>query len=1098
MATAVQLTLSLEPGNTPSLIDLIRQKWEALKQSLASTPNAGQQAVSAFSGIESAERRAHIGGQLFVRTFGVEMPRALETVIARSQALGPLLAGMFNVSVALAGAAAFGVVIEKIKSMTEEMGGYTEEVKKMEQETIQASRQAFVNPETLGATIAHLNEVNKQLADIQRQQQEIADSPPQESESEAHVFEETGISAATMQNEQRRTDLEREGTNLEQQRQKLLEQEAKQMQQIVGSLEEQAKLAGLTGKALINEQERQAIDKFNQSYGGMSRQSDQYQRGITAIHQIYGAQRDSVDQSNAQSAASRARANADTTIALHHQVLEDALQGEDKIKQSYADEMENLQRLLAQGLISRKDYNDRAVLYAQQAAEKEAALNEAAEKETEALELKARDASLQGDDLILAHKQDQLSQTLAAYAKHEIDVEQFERRIVAINADADAQIQKNDQQTADKRKQVLDQAAEDQKTAEQTIALASVNEWQKAYAQIEVEAQNKVAAIDKAERSALQQYQQDDDQYVAIEKASQAKRQAVWVETNQKIEQEHEKQVQQLGADLESLFNDIGSGNIGTRILNNMKKLFSQIVAQWLLSTNIMGNGFGSIFGSLLFGPGSAGANYFGGGVNPLAALLGGGGSSGAASGSSNPLAAILGGITGGGSTAATSSYTPSGTSVGSFFGSTSTAGTMASSDPFGLSSLFGSSASTGMTTDAGYFTSSAMSSGGTASSGAMAQPSLTSFGLGMLSGLTGSTTASGALTSGGNLSSIAGATAVSTLAKPSIGNSLGGLFSTASIPGLAMVAAMLGGKALGGVGQVGAMISALTLMATISPGGVATQLLTKLGLGGPLGAGILTAAGGGLLGFGVGEQFGPIAGAAAGVGTSLLLGAGLLGLGPVGLIIGAIVGLLGGIFGGLFGGSKRKKAANNYFTQQIQPAIKQIVDGFESFQIDFATANSQLEQLRTQAHEQLGKLKSQGNNVYKNKVVPAIDAAEKQINSDETERNRRAGLVFGPPQFHDGGLVNAAVASYGAKPGELLAMLKHGEFVVNPTAAAKNADLLEHMNRGGSVGPRRSNGAPISITIQALDGPSVDSWLRGGGAARIATALSRYDLEGH
>src|SRR5262249_16932918 len=151
-----------------------------------------------------------------------------------------------------------------------------------------------------------------------------------------------------------------------------------------------------------------------------------------------------------------------------------------------------------------------------------------------------------------------------------------------------------------------------------------------------------------------------------------------------------------------------------------------------------------------------------------------------------------------------------------------------------------------------------------------------------------------------------------------------------------------------------------------------------------------------------------------------------------------AIVGAIAGLFGGLFGGSKRRKQANNYVDQQIEPAIKQIVAGYESFQVDYASATGQLEQLRTQAHDQLYKLHGEGKSVFKDKVSPAIDAAEKQIGVDEKERTRRMGLVFGPPQFHEGGYVQAStMQAYTTKPNELLALLRHGEFVVNPTATA-------------------------------------------------------------
>src|SRR5262249_41190741 len=157
--------------------------------------------------------------------------------------------------------------------------------------------------------------------------------------------------------------------------------------------------------------------------------------------------------------------------------------------------------------------------------------------------------------------------------------QQYQRRLIAISQDADAKIAANDAAAEERKKQILDQAAEDQATALQAIVLASVDEWHRANATILLDSQKRISEIDKAERTALMQWDADTEQYVAIEAAAQAKREAVWAETNQKIAEEHKRQVEQLGNDLESLFNDIGSGNLGTRILNNMKKLFAQIVA---------------------------------------------------------------------------------------------------------------------------------------------------------------------------------------------------------------------------------------------------------------------------------------------------------------------------------------------------------------------------------------------------------------------------------------------------------------------------------------------------------------------------------------
>jgi hypothetical protein len=614
MATAVQMTITLDANGAIANVGQLKNEIATVGTQAGTT---GQKAESAFNGIESAERQSHIAGQLITRTIGVEIPRALETVIARSQTLGPIFQGLFGVGVAAAGATAIAGIVEKIDAATEAAGGYSEAIKRVEQETIQASQKAFVQPQTLALASQHLAELNQEMLALQNT------GKTQLSTLGALIAPELGVVAGVAEENDHR---EKSVALTDQQRQLMEQITALQHQQTLAIDQSNAKAAeaGLQGFALAAQRHKDSLQQLSDTYTGPAAGGAEDQAARLAADKEYYAQ-----------TASLARQNAQETTALRNQVVEDALTGTDKIYQHEANEIKDLDAKRAQSLISYKDYLDRKQSAAQQAAEKEAALNDAAEKETASLEKKARDASLQGDDLVLAHKKDEIAKATAAYAKHEIDVEQFERRIVAINQDADNQIAKTDQQAAEKRKQILDQAAEDQKNAEQTIAIASVDEWHRAYAQIEIEALNKIKTINQAEQKALQDYQQTDEEYVAIEKSAQAKREAVWAETNQKIQEEHKRQVEQLGADLESLFNDISSGNIGQRILNNMKKLFAQIVAQWLLSTQMMGSAFGGLFGSILFGPGSSGANFFGSGSSPAGAA------------SSNPLGALLGGIFG-------------------------------------------------------------------------------------------------------------------------------------------------------------------------------------------------------------------------------------------------------------------------------------------------------------------------------------------------------------------------------------------------------------------------------------------------------------------
>jgi hypothetical protein len=552
---------------------------------------------------------------------------------------------------------------------------------------------------------------------------------------------------------------------------------------------------------------------------------------------------------------------------------------------------------------------------------------------------------------------------------------------VAINAKRNIDLANADQATADKTKADLDartlfvqKEAEDQRDALSAAALASVPPWQKAYAQIQVESEKRLRSIDEQERAALLQYQNDEGARTIITAAENAKRAQVYAETNEKIAAENLHLTEQLGSDLESVFNDITSGNIGKRILANMEKMFFQIVAQWILSLNVMKSAAGSIFGSIIFGPQTTGANVFGGGTGSsiLGSFFGGGGNSGPSGAAFQP----------GGIFSDPSSFAGGGL-AGAIAGTGATAG-----------SPLAPSASNALTT------------------------STMSTALGAVGGGSASASASKA----GGLSSLFSAQSLT---------SLGGF-------GLATAAGAFGGKA----GAAGGLLMGLLMSGKLAPV-LSTMFGTSLGLAGT--GALVGGAAGGLIGFGVGQSQGGLLGSLAGAGSGALTGF-LVG-GPVGAIVGGIIGLLGGIFGGIFGGSKRKKQANELADNTLLPDITQISTGFDGFQIDQASAIQQLEKLRTDAQTQLSALKSQGKDVFNQKVNPAIDAAEKHIRDTQAERDARSAQVFGPPQFETGGLFRVMGGNAG------LAVLHDGEMVMNPKATKQNAGDLARMNAGGSAG---------------------------------------------
>lgn len=977
MATAVNITLTMDNSG---VVTVANQTGDVLRKIAPPSQKIRQE----FDGIESAERRAHIAGQLFARTTGVEMPRALETVISRSRIMGPLLAGAFNASII---AAAAGPIFEIVKGLGEAIanaGGYTEQVRKVREETIAASREAFISPKTLQLTQDHLNQVNKQveiLTKASKLETSRADSIRMEGTLEGKL---TAFFLNGLVNHQASVDLQTKANALTGDQNSLIQHGIElhaQFNKEAEAAEAKAAQAGLQGFALIKQQfKAQQMEITNATVGDALTRDALLKAAQIQFHgQMLALERESTTQ----------------TIALRHQVAEESVQGIARIQMQEIDAIEDVDRKRAQSLITDANAEEQRVLIHKRAADQiRQAENEMLKGHSEAqlfAEQRAN-AFLTGSQKIIAEAQYEKDVINAALNDviHQYGLKSpktFEAwldaqtKILAITKATDQQILIQQQQLRDKTIDLQQQAA-----------IGALPEWARAEATIRLEHDKTYQELNKLELTDLSNFAQYEQQKAAAD-----------LLMNDHLRDAHKQLTEQLGSDLQSVFDDITSGNIGKRILANMEKLFFQILAQWILSLNLMKSAAGSIFGSIVFGPGSTGAGVFGGGGQ-------GGGSS--------LLGGILGGLFGG------SSSESAKIGMGGGITSSSAIPGLVGATPSGLG---GAIAGTGATASSALIPS-----------------------------------ASSALTSATMSEALPGLVGGTTAQLGSSGTKTSSFAAGSPLAGLATLAPGLIGNFGGKMGQIGGLVSMLAILGNSQ---------------------ILSAISGGLIGFGVGESHGGFLGALSGAGSGALTG--FLAAGPIGALIGGIAGLLGGIFGGIFGGNKRKKQANALFDNTISPDITQIITGFDGFQVDSNSAIQQLEQLRTDAQKQLSALKSQGKDVFNQKVGPAIDSAEKHIRDTQAERDRRGAMLFGPPQFATGGMFSTMGGNAG------LAVLHDGEFVVNSQATKKNAAALKSINAGGSAG-----GQHIEVHIHP------DTFDRAYVRSRkfeddIAAAVTRMSVEG-
>jgi len=204
---------------------------------------------------------------------------------------------------------------------------------------------------------------------------------------------------------------------------------------------------------------------------------------------------------------------------------------------------------------------------------------------------------------------------------------------------------------------------------------------------------------------------------------------------------------------------------------------------------------------------------------------------------------------------------------------------------------------------------------------------------------------------------------------------------------------------------------------------------------------------------FGIGKGFSsgsPLTGALGGAAGGAL--AGFAFGGPIGAAIGAIVGAIAGLFGGIFGRGKKKEQATR-IAQEAQRAYREVILGFERFEIDFESAISGVTQIWEQA---VGAWEQIGGKVGRRSISSQrvhFDRALEEINTLQKAREQRAQLVAGLPlpEFALGGFVNDFSRLINRADGSLLARLHRNESVLNEGATRiLGRQSIEQLNAAG------------------------------------------------
>jgi len=221
--------------------------------------------------------------------------------------------------------------------------------------------------------------------------------------------------------------------------------------------------------------------------------------------------------------------------------------------------------------------------------------NERAEFDaTMELQNQARLSGLAGIAAISVAEGQAIDKKTILYSRGLLSWKQYQLQITAIQKKAD-----------DDRMELTRQREEETTQMEMDAAIASLPPWQRANAQIVADADRRIREIQALEAK--------DKNFDGARQVA-----AVWKKTFAEMRDS-------LASELEGLFDDITSGNIGQTFLRMFKKLIFQMVAAWILgmrqmqgaSQGAMGGG-GGILGGLfgMLGLGGLGGLFGGGGGN--------------------------------------------------------------------------------------------------------------------------------------------------------------------------------------------------------------------------------------------------------------------------------------------------------------------------------------------------------------------------------------------------------------------------------------------------------------------------------------------------
>jgi gas vesicle protein len=479
---------------------------------------AGKSGNVVLTQMNKDHERARQSAQLLANTMGIAVPRALESILAKTPGVSQALNAAFAATVIVTFA-------KEVLALVDNLTGYSEQLGKIQAQndalisSVAAANKTLLGPQSLKQVQADILRTTKYVSDLEQQLGLTGDAFDPLTRGLAKYNQEQRVQVEELDKAKARlNDLGAEQAKLtdEQRRTDPVERL---------KLQNQARLAGLEGIGAIRAAEKAADAEIIANAKAVAENDAITQAKIAANHAESRAKRIAYE-----------RSVNDETRHLAEQAIESDFKGTEAIRVNEQHQVEELKILLDRRLIDQQTFNERR-------------------------------------------------RSLELIAENQI-------------------------------KEIHRQAAEDTLKIEEDAAVALLPPWQRSYAQIARDTQDRLREIQRA---------LDETRISSDEAARQSA--AAWQLNFARVRD-------QLAGDLESLFDDVTSGNIGKRFLDMFKHMVFQMIATWILGMSSMRK---------------ASAGAFGGGGGILGAIFGGGGlfGGGGGPGGTPPFVGEAGGLGG-------------------------------------------------------------------------------------------------------------------------------------------------------------------------------------------------------------------------------------------------------------------------------------------------------------------------------------------------------------------------------------------------------------------------------------------------------------------